>query len=247
MSENTFTDSRRKWALFMYGVGFTFGLLVAVGTIWPDIEGFVFDTSLRMQGQVPIRCPAFLTPADGTGTVKITIANPSNERSVRVPVRTRITDGYVSIAREVSNTVPLGPGEKQVLTYEISQSDVAYGRFILVNVIAFRSGPFAGGQGTCGVWWLDIPWIKGSHLLTLLLLISLGSLGYSNYVVQRYGGFSPYQIKLGQFLLAMTSLILLAIIAGLLGWWVIGIGSLLLIVIILAMFGLLIEYFGHTQ
>jgi hypothetical protein len=243
MIQNLSPEGQRRFALFVYGIGFIFGLLVAIGAIWPDLEASLFDTSISLQGQTPLRCPVFLTPADGSGEVRATIVNPSREQSARVPVRARISDGYVTLMREVNVTVPLEPRERRTLTYEIYEDDVAYGRFIFVRVLAFRNPPYPGAQATCGVWWLNIPLFTGGQALGLLLLISLGSLGYSNYIWQRYSSVSPRSLELGQFLLVMTGLIVLAIFAGLMGWWLIGVVALALITLILAMFGLVIEHF----
>jgi hypothetical protein len=252
MSRKILTDPRRKWALFLYGVGYAFGLLIAVGTIWPDLEASLFGRDIysvqrHVERSMPLRCPVFLTPADGSGEVRASLINPSDERGAQVPVRARISDGYVSLVREVYGVVQLEPGERKVLAYDIYESDVTFNRFILVRVYAIRSTPYPGGQATCGVWWLDIPLLKGWHLLALLLFFSVAGLAYGNYVWQRFGGDSSRSIEFGQFLLVMTGLILLVIFSGLMGWWLIGILLLAILVLILAMFGLVIEYFGGSD
>jgi len=252
MSRKILTDPRRKWALFLYGVGFAFGLLVAIGTIWPDLEASLFGRDIysvqrQVGGSMPLRCPVFLTLADGSGVVRASLVNPSNVRGAQVPVRARISDGYVSLVREVYGVVQLEPGERKTLAYDIFESDVTFNRFILVRVYAIRSTPYLGGQASCGVWWLNIPLFKGWQVLALLLLISVAGLAYGNYVWQRYGADSPRSVEFGQFLLVMTGLILLILFAGLMGWWLIGISLLAILVLILAMFGLVIEYFGGSD
>ena len=237
----------QKRALIIYLIGLVFGLLVAIGAIWPDLEASLFDPALRFEEQLALRCHVFLTAADGLGEVRVTIANPSDERPARIPVRTRVSDGYVTLMREVNATLQLEPGGRDTLAYDISPSDAAYGRIILVRVLAFRSSPFRGGQATCGVLWLDTPLIPGGLLLALLLLVSLSGMGYGSYVVWRNGRLSPRAAELSRFMLGVAGLVLIAMLAGLLGWWLIGTIALALMVLIAGMFGIIIEYFSRRR
>jgi hypothetical protein len=252
MIQSLLSGERRKLALFVYGIGFIFGLIVAIGAIWPDLEASFFGRDIysaqqHTAGDMPLRCPVFMTPADGGGTVRATLINPSKERAAQVPMRARVSDGYVSLVREVYGVVLLEPGEKKTLIYDIYESDVAFNRFILVRVYAIRSTPYQGGQDSCGIWWLNIPLLTGGQFLALLLLISAVGLGYGNYIWLRHGGKARHSGEFGRFLLAMTALVAFAMFAGLMGWWFMGILTLALILLILAMFGLVIEHFGRSD
>lgn len=246
-AESSAQRAGQKRALIIYLIGLVCGLLVAAGAIWPDLEASLFDPSLRFEEQLALRCPVFLTAADELGEVRVTIVNPSAERPARIPVRARFSDGYVTLMREVNATLELDPGGRETLAYEISASDAAYNRLILVRVLAFRSSPFPGGQATCGVLWLDTPLISGGLLLALLLLASLGGMGYGSYVMWRNGRFSSRAAELSRFMMGVVGLILVAMLAGLLGWWLIGTIALALVVLIAGMSGIIIEYYGRQR
>ena len=249
MIDNNLARSRRRTALFIYGIGFVFALFVAIGGIWPDLEASLFGRDIysaqrHVEGRMPLSCPIFLTPADGSGEVRATLVNPSNERGAQVPVRARISDGYVSLVREMYGVILLEPGERKSLIYDVYESDVTFNQFIMVRGYAIRSTPYEGGQASCGIWWLNIPLLTGGQFLNLLLLISVAGLGYGNYAWRRYGAGSSRFTEFGRFLLGMTLMVILAMVAGLFGWWMLGVAVLALLVLVLAMFGLIIEYFG---
>jgi hypothetical protein len=252
MFRKFFSTPQRLIALLIYGIGFLLGLFTAVSMIWPDMEASFFGRDLtsaqrHVERAMPLYCPVFLTPADGSGIVEAVLVNPSDERGARVPARARISDGYVSLVREVNVMVELAPGERKTLLYDIYESDVAYDRFILVRVYAIRSTPYLGGQASCGVWWLNIPWLTGGQLLTLLLLLSAAALAYGHYGWYRAGDGLPRAAEFGRFLLAMTVMIVAAVSVGALGQWFIGALILALAVLILAMSGLIIEHFGSAE
>ena len=205
---------------------FSLGLLLGMGlfgaVIWADFEAMLFNPALSQEAPLrSLRCPVMITTSE-TGTVTASLSNPL-DRSTERYVRAHITDGYVTLMREVNQRVPLAPGEKQRLEWAVTADDAAFNRFILVKVIVRGRYPLPGRQGTCGILMVDVPLLNGRQIFSLTFAASVLSMaaGYGLW----FGASRPLDQRRQQVARAMVALaggVVLGTIVGWLGWWLPG-------------------------
>ncbi|HDQ71189.1 MAG TPA: hypothetical protein ENN19_03715 [Chloroflexi bacterium] len=175
-----------------------------------------------------------------TGTVSASLTNPL-DRPIKRYVRAHITDGYVTLMREINDLVPLDPGETQQLAWSVTADDAAFERLILVKVIVRGRYPLPSQQGTCGILVVDAPNLTGRQVFGISLAISLLSMALGFGVWFRAS--KPLREGGHQAVRAMAALtvgVLAGMIVGLMGWWATGI---IIFVVTLIGIGVIIGYF----
>jgi hypothetical protein len=110
-----------------------------------------------------------------TGTVTATFTNPL-ERPIELYTRAHITEGYVTLMREVIATLSLNPGDTKPLRWTVTSDDAAFGRLILVKVTVNRKYPLPSRQGTCGILVVGLPYFTGTQVFALTFAASLLSM-----------------------------------------------------------------------
>lgn len=162
---------------------FSFGVLMGTAlmavTVWADLEASFFDADLASRGGESLktlRCPVLMTSAE-IGVVTATVENTAN-KPIEPRLRAHISEGHVTLMREVNATLALEPGEEQTVEFLLSSNDVTYNWLILVRVLQFRYYPLPSRQAACGIFVVDLSFLTGSQLLALTIgVVLLGLLG----------------------------------------------------------------------
>ena len=163
----------RSTSLLIYSIGILVGMAIAGGIIWSDLETSLFDSGISPDSPLRLSCPVAIT-RDEIGKISATIQNPT-EREKSFFVRTHISEGYLSLLREINQKISVASGGKETLTWEIYASDAVYERVVMFRVLVSPSYPIPSQGNFCGVLVLDIPWLTGTQTFLLLLIISLAS------------------------------------------------------------------------
>lgn len=225
-------------SVMLFWLGFGVGLWLALGTVWANLEASLFDSAIRQDERLrSLRCPALIT-AEETAFVRAELENGS-EKPVNFLVRANISNGFVTLKRELRATVPLEPGEAEEISWPVTAADAAYGRFILSRVTVLRSPPYPARDAACGIWLVHTSLLTGGQLTALALLVSLG--GLLGGLALRVWNERPFQDRRrGSFLVTVWLAVLVVVMmaAGLLRLWTVGV---VLIAFSLLMVGVLLE------
>lgn len=226
--------------LLLFSAGLILGMALFGMIIWADFEAVLFDPGLQQDTTLnSLRCPVMITKAE-TGTVTASLTNPL-DRSTERYIRVHVTDGFVTLMRQINQRLPLDPGETQQLAWSVTADDAAFERLILVKVIVRGRYPLPSRQGTCGIVVVDAPYLTGHQIFGISLAASLLSIGMGFSMWLKAS--KPWREKARQAVRAMGALagsILVGIFVGLMGWWLPG---LLIFVITLIGAGVIIGYF----
>ncbi len=241
-------------------VTFTAGILLSMAlfalVIWPDFEASLLDPAIRQDARLrTLRCPVMITKVE-TDTVSAAFKNRL-QRPATFHIRAHISQGYITWMREINESLPLAPGERQRLQWPIAPDDAAFGRLVLVKVTVRGGYPLPTRQGTCGV--LVIPplalagmrWTQGNHIFTFglavgwsLLILGVGIRGRTPQA--RLGEAKRRSVMLqgtgGMGLLAGS--IIGGTVVSLLGRWILG-G--IMFVITLLLLGAILEHFAKMS
>ena len=224
---------RQLYGLSLFLGGFLVAVLFGAAAVWADVEAAMFDAALIAEGERlrTISCPTIMTTGE-SATVYASFSNPT-EREVSLPIRARISDGFVTLIREERSDLVLAPGETRRYSVAVTASDAAYDRFVLVRIHQLRSAPHPYRQGTCGIIVLDIPYLSGGHIVTLLLALSLGAMAGGLRLWSSHSRVGPSRTEHLALMLILAALAALAIVTGVIGWWGLGLGVLALTLLFL--------------
>lgn len=230
----TNSNNIRILGAVLFLIGLFLVLLMAIIAIWPDLEASMFDAALPAEERLrTLACPVIVT-ADEVGEITASFTNPG-QRPVQFPVRARITEGRVTLVREVESQMEIAPGATEVLSWPVTAEDAAYRRLILARIYSFRSSPMPSMRGACGILVVGVSGLSGAQVTTFLLVGGLLALGVGSalWLVnnQPLTGLRR-EVTLAFGLLAVT--ILAAMVVGLLGLWGVGVLLLALVVLLVA-------------
>lgn len=234
-------SSRLAESLFLFGM--LLALLLVVIAFWPNMEARMFDTSVVAEARLTaLRCPMVVTPADDA-QITVTFHN-TLDRDLRLYVVARISEGYLTLMRQSETLLRLSPGERHTLSWDIAPKDAVYGRVIMARVHQHRSFPFPSRDRVCGILFLDVPWLKGRQLVTLLSGLTLLSLGAgAGLWLRQQRPLDDANRRRALIAGAITAIFLFAFLAGLLGAWLVSL--LLLLGVFLLLLSLLEAWQKH--
>lgn len=212
----------RPLGILLFSIGLLAGMALFGAVIWSDLEASLFNPGIQQDAALrSLRCPVVITTSE-TGTVTASLHNPL-DRSTDRYVRAHITDGYVTLLREVNELVTLEPGERQQVQWTVTADDAAFRRLILVKVVLRGRYPLPSRQGTCGILVVDVPYLTGDQVFGLSFAASLLAMavGYGLW----YRASQPLHERgreLARAMVVLAGSILVGTIVGLLGLWVPG-------------------------
>jgi hypothetical protein len=234
-------DNAKLWSwtgVVLTVLGLTTALAFQTAFTWGIVESTKFDQGdpalfINSENLNSLQCPLIVT-GNEVATVSATFTNPHEIERTRI-VRTNISDGFISVRREIATHLSLAPGETQTLTWEVTADDAAWDRLIIVRVFAVRTSALMPSMtGTCSILtfsWLNIP---GRYMATMLLVLSvlgpLLGLGLAFNANRPLSGEQQRRMRLGGLL---TVIILLGLLISLAGPWIISVTILMIILIIL--------------
>ena len=235
-------NSHRRFttlSIVLFSIGIATGMFFYGFSFWADFEASLFDAGLEGDaGLSNLHCPLFLGKNE-TGEIYLKIKNPL-ARAIAPRIRAHISDGFVSMMREINSQPSLSQGESQTLEWDITSNDAVWNRFILVRVYQFPVYPEPSRSATCGIVLASLP-LPGVLITGLLVAVSLLGMG-SGVWLYRYTN-RPLKDRQRSTMIAMTILgttVTIGIVAALLGQLLVTmlltIISVLLVVVLLGYF-----------
>jgi hypothetical protein len=230
----------RILSVLLFSVGVLLGIALFGLTVWADFEASMFDVTMRGTASLKtLACPVLMTATE-TGTVRATFTNPF-ERPVEFRIRAHISDGYVTLMREINSNLSLAPGETKPLEWPVTPDDAAYGRLILVRVRVGAKYPLPSRHASCGILVVGLPYFTGNLVLGIAFATSLLSMVagtglwiLANRPLRGLGRDATWAMG------ALAGCVVAGTVVGLLGWWVVGV---IILVITVLLTGAIIGYF----
>ncbi len=231
----------RTLGAILFSLGFVIGLAVFAGAVWADFEAAMFDTSIRGDATLRgVRCPVIITK-DETGIISAPFHNPL-DRVANFAIRTRISEGFVTLMREEKELLPVAPGATERLEWTVTADDAAYGRVVLVRMLSRGGYPLPSRDASCGILVLDVPFLSGGQILTLGVVASfvLMALGGALWLVGSGPLREGFQLDLTRGMGALVGSVLIGMLVAFMGSWLLGVA----LVVITAL--LVVEVIRHA-
>ena len=230
----------RILGMLIFSVGVLLGTALFGIVVWGDFEAAMFDPSIKRDAPLStLRCPVMMTKTEA-GTITATFTNPL-ERPIELYTRAHITEGYVTLMREIITTLPLDPGETKPLQWTVTSDDAAFGRLILVKVTVNRKYPLPSRQGTCGILVVGLPYFTGAQIFAFALAASLLSMaGGAGLWVVANRPLKELGLDVITAMGVLAGCMLVGMIVGLRGSWMFG-GLIFVFTVLLI--GAIVGYF----
>ena len=230
----------RTLGVLIYSVGVLLGMALLGIVVWGDFESAMFDPTIKQDAPLnTLRCPVMMTKTE-TGTVTATFTNPL-DRPIELYIRAHISEGYVTLMREINTELPLDVGETKPLEWTVTPDDAAFGRLILVKVTVNRKYPLPSRQGTCGILVVGLPYFTGNQIFTFALVASLLSMvAGAGLWVNANRPLSGPGLDVTRAMGTLAGFVLVGTIVGLRGSWMF---SGLIFVVTVLLIGAIIGYF----
>jgi hypothetical protein len=239
--------SGRTISIILYFFGVLFAILFAGSIIWANFElPFYFDYSyaaVRTENlsASDLNCPQFLTTNE-TGLVSTQITN--NTDKIIYPIFRGEVSYLGGSVRDFELKPTILPGESNLIEFEINEEDIVFNFMILVRTYQLPTYKTPAQSGSCAIVMLPIPLLTGDQvyylsLFVILLLLAAGIFlwGKNNRPLQ---GLSRRVFNVMNLL---AILLLAAIVSGINGGWLPGLGLLVVIVLLILV---AFVYFGNS-
>jgi len=229
-------EAQRKLGVVVYALGILLAVALAATSIWADLEASLFVITERGEKSLnSLRCPVIIARGE-TGQVTASFKN-TGTRPVNRAIRAYISQGFVTLIRDERLHLPLEPGETKRLSWAVTSDDAAYGFLILARVSTLRQSPMPSQSRACGILVLNLPAVSGAVFTGAWLLLGLaGILGGGWLWWRATRPLAARQQSAAIGMTALAALVGVALLVGLLGYWLLGVLLLAVIVLFLIAF-----------
>jgi len=155
-------------AILFFLAGVLWQLFLSGGILWAEVEAGVYGSQINAGG-LNLNCPLVLSPSE-SGTVTATITNRLDEPAA--PLITAEVSSAGGMQR-LGTPLALAPHETRIVQWPVNDSDLVFGRLILVNVIQGRYGDLDPGHGYCGILVFNLFHLNGIHSLVAIMIGSI--------------------------------------------------------------------------
>ncbi len=224
------TKSKHTLGNILFFLGIFFGLTLAFAMTWANFEAvFYYYVGTTYDAFSGLHCPSLMTRAEIV-PITATFDNPTDQEAQ--PYYEVDISGL--IPRQFENQIMVPPHQTKSVEWTVSANDIDYGSFVFVRLDIHPDAYHSERQAVCGIVVLSIPILSGGQVLALTLAISiLGTvLGYGLWELTddklAHDFSSRYRSRQ-----ALGIVVLAAIFAGLMGWWLGGILFCILAVLLL--------------
>ena len=214
------TKSARTWGTLIYAVGLIFALGLALAAIWGDYEALSYFYTGAVYGPFGgLHCPALMTHAEVV-PISATFDNPT-DKTIEPFYQVKISG--VAALRTIEKQLQVPPHSSATIQWTVDANDIDVGSFVMTKLTVL---PFAGNparEATCGMLVLNLGNLTSAEVLPVGL--GIGLVGIVLGLTLREGNAqpdSPQEASLRNGMRATGVAVLLALLTGFLGAWILG-------------------------
>jgi hypothetical protein len=233
------TNSTRTSGTIIFVLAVLISLGLAIAAIWGDYEAMsYFYNGASYEMFDGLQCPVLMSPSE-VATVSARFDNPDAEE-IMPYYRFRV-DGLTA-TRDIEAQIRVPPHGSATAQWTVDANDVNLGFFVLIKLNVLPIAGFPTREATCGIMVLNLLSLRGGPLLGLALGASLLGIVVGLGLRERGSGvLRPRELSARNGLRATGITALLAMLAGFMSWWLIGLlfcaATILLLVIMLSYAG----------
>jgi len=204
----------------LFFIGALVGTALATASVWADLEaqfyGFEKVTDRKFN---TLRCPVFVSRAE-EGVVTATFTNPSTESPAEPLIRANFSSRL--LLGEEREQLHLEPGETKSISWTVTSENVDMGNFIFVKVYQYPASTMSPAEAVCGIVALDFLGLRGNQIMVLGIAVTILGMVAGLFVLERISIQYNDQVPDFRRLRFMFVLVLITLVMGLSGRWLIG-------------------------
>ncbi len=209
-------------SIILFSIGIVFGLFLWTGSVWADLEGYMFQpATYAEQSEYYLRCPNLITTSD-FGVISLGVEN-TNDKDARKIVRGFKTLGYLIYIASDETILELKPGESEVVHWYVYPDDAAWNRFVLFRTNIISSVGTTLSTASCGVMVINVPFLNSNQFLFFVLLAGTIFITMGIFLMYRSSKLAEQQDFFAEKLMIVLTLVLIiGLLLSLFGQWLIG-------------------------
>lgn len=219
--------------LFLLGVFLS--LALALAAIWGDYEAMSYYFNGAGYGAFDsLSCPVLMSRTE-VATISARFDNPSD---TAIQPYYEVQVSATASSRDLEKQIIVPPHTSRTVQWTVDASDLNLESFILIKMDVLPVAGFSTREATCGILLLNLAGPSGGEIVGAALAVGL--LGILLGLGIREGGeraIDDKALSTQNGMRATGVAALLALLTGLMGWWLIGVlfmaGTMLLLVILL--------------
>ena len=218
----------RILGIILFFLGIISGFSIAIISTWNKVESadyfFRGTTYEHFNG---LRCPLLMMRSE-TGVIDAVFDNPTNSDDdfyYKVEI-----SGFFS-PRQIEDHISVPAHQKRSVTLTVNKDDIDLQFFIFAKIVISPNSTRPTREADCGIMVLNNSRFTGGQLFTVALVLSL--LGIIVGFILWHRSSVDVNSDIHRVMQLLGIVVLLAMIAGLVGWWLAGI---LFIVLALLLF-----------
>ena len=176
----------QEQGVYLFIGGVVMVILLAVLIIWPDFEAAIVGDLLPADQPIgSLDCPIAIG-RDEPAEIRARFTNPTDS-DLRVRIDSQISQGSLTLTRTDNREVFIEPNGEEELVWEISADDAVYGNMVVGRFFSYRNAQIAAGASNCGIMVINLPFVRGWMVVSLLALGGGGLMGAGLLTVLRGG------------------------------------------------------------
>jgi len=205
--------------LILFFIGAMLGMLFFAGLTWPHLEAnFYFGYSGGADTRMRLFCPHILTPKD-SGVVTSAVTNKV-DKPISPIIQTEISGPIMQTLRTRPS---IDPGQTLNLKWDVNADDLAYGHLIMVEVYQYSTYKTPTATANCGTLFLFLPALTGQQIYLSALAASLIGMISGIFIwILGNGTLTGLEQERLWGMVVLAGIIVLGILLGTLGQWILG-------------------------
>ncbi len=205
-------------AYVSFFTGILLGFALAVISTWSRVEAInYFFKGAKYDPFNGLRCPVLMSPTE-TGMVNAVFNNRTNEPDTFF-YRAEIS-GAGSVMRRIENQITVSSHQTKSIRLTVDAKDIDLLFFIFVKMNILPNSVHPSQEAVCGIMIANILGLSGRQLATLTIILSFLGIALGLGLWQQTSTKADRNTQ--SVIQALGFVVLFAMLAGALGWWIAG-------------------------
>ena len=220
--------SLRMLGYVIFFLGVSVGFVLTAITIWDRLEAIsYFFKGTTYDPFHGLQCPVLMAPTE-KGMVTAVFNNPTNEEDTFY-YRAEISGA--PYRRQIEDHIAVSPHQTKSIQLAVDANDVDLLFFIFVKMHALPSAIRPSQEAVCGILMVDVLGLTGVQLSIMAIVLSFLGIAIGLGLWQQASTKADRNTQ--RLIPALGFVVLLAMFAGAMGWWIAGVALLVITLLLL--------------
>jgi len=201
----------------IFFLGVILGFVLAIVSLWGNVEALNYF--FRGASYTPfqgLKCPILMTRSE-SGAVTAVFDNPTSTEDT---FYYKVQISNIVSPRIIEDQIAVPTHQTKDITFTVNNDDIDLEFFVFVKITISPNSSRPTQAASCGIMVLNNQILNGGQIFELVFALSLLGIVIGFSLWQRTSREVDSNIK--RLMLTLAIVVLLAMFAGLVGWWLAG-------------------------